>query len=527
MERDGLLSSGSLEARISKEPILQEAFKFAREAHAGQTRSEGTPYFTHLVSVARIIHEEWGIEDSTMIAASFLHDTIEDTTVTKEKLESVFGSKIAEMVEGVSKFRSEKGSLSKEDVDRETIKKITGRNLINPKDVVLKLADRLHNMRTLKFVPSEKQIPKASETFDVYVPLAESLGMWKVKCELEDLAMGYISPEEFNHYETLRNSDERLGDLFIGNMTSRLKSLMSEAGVEARIETRINSLARLKHKMDRTADFAQINDVMSFRVIVDDREGQGKARDDCYKLLGRINETFTSVENPERFDDFFARPKDNGYSAIQVTLNYPFGAVEVAITSSSKEDFNNWGVVSMIKNGKEELGAYVLKVIRTHSGRVKFFPKEATGIDLAYSIDPVMGMRAVNLLIDGEPSPVSSNLPNGALVEVVHEKARPETPKEYMDYCLPATRRIIEAQISEQVRRNIIKNGKKISGEVLLKYGFKNFEEMLDRDQYAQNLMNSLYLDGLKGHLNDLYFAMGAGRKDEDFLENFIKSIIS
>lgn len=512
---------------LRNEPILQRAYDFAKHAHEGQTRSEGTPYISHPEAVARIISEEWGITDTTMVAAAYLHDTIEDSLVTKEDIASSFGSQIAEMVEGVSKFRSQEGTLSKDDVDRETLKKIAGRNLINPRDVVLKLADRLHNMRTLHFVPLEKQIPKANETMDVYVPLAESLGMWKVKSELEDLAFKYLAPGEFKHFEDLMEGDKRLGDLFREHMVSSIESLIGQSGVQAHVETRVNSLARIKHKMDTAPDLTSINDIISFRVVVDDSRGYDASRDDSYKILGRIREIFQSEENTERFDDFFVQPTDNGYSTIQITLNSPHGAVEIAVATTTKEEFNNWGVVSLIKKGQADLKDYVLKVIFTPTGKVKFLPKEATGIDLAYSIDPVMGVRAVNLLIDGKPFPVSANLPNGALVEVILGKASAVPPQDYLNYCMPKTKKIIENQIAENVRRGLIKKGRELATIEASRHGFKNFEELLETDEYAQKLVGELYLHGFKGRLNNLYFTLGAGRKDEEFLIKIIRSVIS
>lgn len=511
--------------RLRSEPILQRAYDFAKRAHEGQRRKDGTPYITHPEAVARIISEEWGITDTTMVAAAYLHDTLEDTHVTKGDIETNFGHEVAEMVDGVSKFRSEEKILSENEVDHETLKKIASRNLINPKDVVLKLADRLHNMRTLQFVPSEKQIPKASETLDVYVPLAESLGMWKVKSELEDLSLKYIAPQDFKYYSELRDSDKRLGDLFTEHIISDIESIIDEAGISARVEVRINSLARIKHKMERAFEITSINDLISFRIVVDDSGGPDKGRDDCYKILGRIKESFQKEENTERFDDFFAHPKDNGYSAIQVTLNSPFGAVEIAVATESKEEFNNWGVVSLIKRGETNLKDYVLKVIFTPTGRVKFFPKEATGIDMAYSIDPIMGVRAVNLLIDGKPFPVSANLPNGATIEIILGKARAVPPADYLNYCTPRTRKIIENQITENARRNVIKKGREVACAKISKYGFKSFEEIRDSDEYAQNLVDALYTNRFKGHLNELYHALGIARNDEEASEK-IKEIM-
>lgn len=527
MERPGNKDNSSLESLVAREKILSGAWELAQSAHAKQKRDEGTPYFTHLVAVARIIYEDWGVKSPAILAAALLHDSVEDSEYTHLTLGDIkgrFGEEIAFLVDGVSKFRSVQKDGSSG--DRETIKKVFDKTLIDPRVAVLKLADRLHNMRTLQFVSQGRQIPKAEETLDVYVPLAESLGMWKVKSELEDLAMKFITPEDYSFYKNLLDRDKRLEDLFQTSMVSRLESLIKEAGVPAWVEIRVNSLARLKHKMERAANFASINDVLSLRVVVNDSGGEDAARDDCYKMEGRIKNTFCREENSGRFDDFFAHPKDNGYSALQITLDYPIGAIEVAVATKTKEEFNNWGIVSLMRRGEENLKDYVLKVIFTPTGKVKFFPKEATGIDLAYSIDPMMGMRATKLLIDGKPYAVSQDLPNGALVEVVLGKARNAPPEEYLNYCLPQTRKIIENQIAEKARRDLIKKGKDISETMLAKYGYRNLEEILAHDnEYTQKLVNALYIHGFKGHLNNLYLPLGSGELKEEYLEAFIKRI--
>lgn len=504
--------------------LIGRAYDFAQKAHEGQTRAEGTPYFTHCLEVVKILHMEWGITDEAMLAAGHLHDTIEDSEdggITPETIWTNFGERVASLVEGVTQLRSEK--------DSETLRRLTNENLIDPRIIVIKLADRLHNMRTLSFVHKDKQIDKAKETVNAYVPMAESLGIWEVKSQLEDLSLKYLSPKDYADFSDKLKHDKRTDEegIFTGFMKSSLELLTKETGVKASIEIRVNSLARLRHKMERTSDFASINDVVSFRVIVDDTQGKDRARDDCYKVLGRVSEIFGPFEDTERFDNFFSRPKDNGYSAIQITLTYPFGAVEIAITSASKEEFNKWGVVSLIRRGEKDLSDYVLKLIFTPTGQVKFFPKEATGIDLAYSIDPVMGIRATGVLIDNREYPISAVLPNGAEVKVLFGKPRVSPPEDYLYFALPQTRKLIEKQIENRVRQEYIVKGKEIAAKIVSKTGYKTLEEVLAQEEHVDKLMQMLFIRGFKGHLNNLYFQLGSGKKDEAYLEEFLKSVTS
>ncbi|MDZ4209699.1 MAG: HD domain-containing protein, partial [Candidatus Curtissbacteria bacterium] len=364
---------------------LSKAHELAQEAHDGQFRAEGLPYFTHPVEVARILREEWKINDENILCAAILHDIVEDTDVTLKEIKIAFGEDVAKLVDGVSKFRSENGNESS---DRETVRKVFDRTLIDPRVAVLKIADRLHNMRTLESMPRDKQLAKSRETLSVYSKLAESLGMWMVMNELEDLSFKYLNITEYGKWKERLKNDPRNSDLFMAYTLSSLEAIVRESDVNAQVVVRKNTLWRLRQKSERITRFEDNNDAVSFRVIVEDNERPLEAKDNCYKLLGRFREAYLKEENYDRFRDYYVRSKDNKYSAIQMTINTLNGAVEIAITSSSKEEFNNWGVVSLLKKEQKELSEYALKLVFTPLGQVKFFPKEATGVDFAYSISP-------------------------------------------------------------------------------------------------------------------------------------------
>jgi guanosine-3',5'-bis(diphosphate) 3'-pyrophosphohydrolase len=512
-------SPGSLEKFIQNSSFLTKAYNLAEKAHKGKLRAEGIPYFTHCVAVAQILYEEWGITDPEKIAVGLLHDTVEDTETTLEELESEFGSRVAFWVDGVSKFRSERGELndkSKEEKDRETVRKVFSKNLIDPFVGVAKLADRLHNMRTLGFMPVVNQIAKANETKG-YAKLAESLGMWEVMKELENLSMKYSCPEDYEKYSDILKRDPRTQEEFVSWLNSTLETIAADASIESRVETRLISLSKLKNKKGKYLT-EKINDLISFRVIVTGTGGKD-SRNNVYKMLGALRQNFVDVEDSDRFDDFYSKPRDNDYSAIQLTLDFPQGATEIAITSEDKEEFNKWGVVSLIRKGNSELAKHALKLVFTVTQEVKFFPSKVTGLDFAYSISRALGARADHVLIDGIRYPVSTVLPNGSEVEIELGKPRIAPRKELREYCLPATRRIIDEQLTEEEKWKLEMKGKEAIRKMISQRGLIDLTDLLKIDKYKANLEYLLFILGCKNSIEDLYYKVGSGVMNPTDLE--------
>lgn len=383
--------------------IVERAYDLAKKAHEGQRRLDGSPYFTHPEAVAKIVYDEWGItNEPDKIAAILLHDTVEDTQITLDQIRSEFGEEIAFLVDAVSKFGTK----------RETVKKVIDKTLINPWVAIIKLADRLHNMRTLQSMKPEKQAAIAQETLDAYSPLAESLGMWIVKTDLENLSFQYTNPEIYKEYSNLFNKDPRTKGPFLADMQLILENILKNNGFEGSIAIRKNSLIRLK---DKKQPFGEIDDVVSFRVTTN--------RESCYNLMQKLREIFKKQEDPLQFDDFYESPRFNKYSALQMTLNYPFEtdvkAIQIAVTSNEREDYNNWGIVSLIKKGETSLQEYALKLVFVPSGRAKFLPQNATGFDLAFLLDKERWAEATEVIINGQKCSISTIIPNGADVEIL------------------------------------------------------------------------------------------------------------
>jgi guanosine-3',5'-bis(diphosphate) 3'-pyrophosphohydrolase len=520
MEREKPRQEGarSLEDFIASKPALQKAYDLAEKMHRGQTRAEGEPYFEHLKAVTRILYEEWGIENVNILAAGLLHDSIEDTELSAEEIVFLFGDsgeEIAFLVGGVTQFRSEK-NLSKAEADHETLRKVFSNTLIDPKVGVLKLADRLHNMRTLDPMPEKKRVAKSLETLEVYSSLAESLGMWVVKRELENLSLKYADPENYNKFKERLSQDPRNNSHFISYMTSLLEIRLANEQIVADVDYRVASIAALKEK-SKTRLFKDIDDVVSFRIVVDGKT-KSQSRLLALKTLGAIWNDFGEFDDITRFDNFFYIPRDNGYSAFQVTLNLPEGATKITVTSKEKEDYNNWGVVSLLRKGRVELKDHALKLIFTPTGQVRFFPEGANGYDFAYNIDERMGAQAKEMLVNGVRTDIASVIPNGATVEIIVGDFRMAPDRSAVFHSLPKTRRKIERQFLELEMAEQEKKGKEIVTEIIGQRGLLDLNDLLHISQHLPKVVDLLYRLGAKRSLKRLYQSMGSGvLSPEDF----------
>lgn len=507
-----------IENLLKHDPVLKKARDFAKKVHMGQTREDGSPYFDHLESVVKILYEEWGIEDTNMLSAGYLHDSVEDTELTLDHIRLMFsenGDDIAFLVDGVTQFLHHTEDLSKEERDHASVKKIFTKNLVDPRISVLKLADRLHNMRTLESMPPEKRVSKARETLQKYAKLAESLGMWKVMIELEDISLKYTHPQDYEKYSELMKGDPRTDSQFIGFMVSKLELLMKENDIKAQVYAQKNGIARLRHKTMRERRFQKVNDVVSFRIVILEEDPKG-AKDNVLIALGSVWEKYREIQDSTRFDNFFYEPRDNGYSAIQATLDFPFikgkYSIEVAISTKEKEEFNNDGVLSLIRTGQKDLTDYVLKLIFTPNGEVKFFRPEATGLDFAYHIEKHLGAQAKEIIIDGVSFPISTVIPNAATVYIPDAPPRAAPDPEAANFVLKPARKIIEEQIAEVEDQKNIQKGLQMVQPILQNIGLSDLRQLLSYQKYADRVSRVLNLLGCKRSVNTLYHMIGAGQ---------------
>ncbi len=480
--RPGLEFSDKIEEFTVGSEVERQAFELAREKHRGVLRQDGSEYFTHCVATASIL-KAWGLTDESLIAAALMHDLVEDTDVTLTELRQRFGAQIARWVDGVSKLKSRDGKSD----ENETRRKIVERGYFEPQVVLIKLADRLHNMRTLGSLPAEKQAHKAGETLDVYAPLAESLGVWRTKAELEDLSYPYVNPDRYARVRREVDTDPRLAETVVVNLESFLDELVGSAGFAGRVEVRLKGYYEADKKRERLTkngrgdgSLKSISDLISYRIILADNQADLNldAVLACYALMGLIHQHFKEQVDMSRFDDFLAVPAASAYRALQTVVITPHGPVEIAVMTEEQEDFNHWGIISKMRQGSTaDLRDYVQKVVFTPAMIIKFLSKNATGWDFAYRVSPLLGARAMGLEVNGENKPMSTVLPNAAVVKVfIGEQLVPN--KSDLVYASAKTRLIMEQQIELASAQEAIRRGRVMLEPELANLGILDLDDL-------------------------------------------------
>ena len=426
----------SLLAKSSEEEkgLVRKAYNFAKTAHEGQLRNSGEPYFNHLFETAKNL-AELGM-DATSVTAGFLHDSLEDGKTDAETLEKEFGFDVLFIVEGVSKI----GELKYRGTDRhnESLRKLLLATSKDLRVLIVKFCDRLHNMRTLSFVPKEKQERIAHETLEIYAPIAYRLGIRKLSRELEDLAFPYVNKEGFKEISSIfkKGYGEKLG-----NLEKFRKSVMKElakAGfTNFRSGYRVKGLYSLYKKyITYKKDIDKIYDVLAMRLIVEKTE-------DCYRALGIIHASWRPL--PGRIKDFIAFPKLNGYKSLHTTVFTGDGdLVEIQIRTEEMDKEAEYGIAahSLYKGGeknKKQMLSWINEMpnsvndikedflserifVFTPKGDVVDLPAGSSAIDFAYSIHTDIGNKMSGAKINGKLSPISSILKGGEIVEVVTNK---------------------------------------------------------------------------------------------------------
>ncbi|MBQ4084478.1 MAG: bifunctional (p)ppGpp synthetase/guanosine-3',5'-bis(diphosphate) 3'-pyrophosphohydrolase, partial [Alphaproteobacteria bacterium] len=455
---------------------LNRAYVFAVKMHGAQTRESGDPYFSHPVEVAGIL-TEYKLDYTTIITA-LLHDTVEDTAATQNDIEKLFGTEVATLVEGVTKL-SRIQTQSEQDKQAENFRKLVLAMSEDIRVLLIKLADRLHNMRTLKFCKSEAKRQRiAKETLDIYVPLAERVGMNRMKDELEDLSFQEIQPEAYQsiiaRLEGLRKKRETL----IPDIQKQLADDLKQTGLKFKIYGREKRPYSIWKKMNRqNISFEQICDIMAFRVIV-------PTVADCYHILGIIHMKYPMI--PGRYKDFISTPKVNGYQSLHTGVIGPFQQrIEIQIRTPEMHEVAELGVAAhwQYKQGsnidgkqfrwmrelldllnqsdtsKEFLENTKLAMYKDQifcfspKGDVVGLPKDATPLDFAYAIHSNVGDHCIGAKINGEMKPLRTLLQNGDQVEIVTSKTQSPSPE--------WERLVVSAKAKSAIRR-FIRNKKRL-----------------------------------------------------------------
>ncbi|MBS0531203.1 MAG: bifunctional (p)ppGpp synthetase/guanosine-3',5'-bis(diphosphate) 3'-pyrophosphohydrolase [Proteobacteria bacterium] len=439
------------------EDLLNRAYVYAMKAHGEQTRASGDPYFSHPLEVAAIL-TGLKLDDATIVAA-LLHDTIEDTEATRTEIDNIFGHEIGALVEGLTKLKRLE-LVSREAKQAENLRKLLLAIADDVRVLLIKLADRLHNMRTLEFVPPASRRRIAEETLDIYAPLAGRMGMQEMREELEDLAFGTLDPEA--HAVVMQRLDslaERNRNL-ISEIESQLSTSLREHGIAARVYGRRKQPFSIWTKMERkSVGFEQLSDIFGFRVVMSDVEA-------CYRALGVVHTTWPVV--PGRFKDYISTPKQNDYRSIHTTVIGPGNQrVELQLRTEEMDRIAEFGIaahafykdgvgsptellnresnafawlrhtiemLSESANPEEFLEHTKLELFHdqvfcfTPKGKLIALPRQANVIDFAYAVHTDVGNSAVGCKINGKFAPLSSELQNGDEVEVLTSRAQSAPP---------------------------------------------------------------------------------------------------
>ncbi|HWD13814.1 bifunctional (p)ppGpp synthetase/guanosine-3',5'-bis(diphosphate) 3'-pyrophosphohydrolase [Pseudochrobactrum sp. sp1633] len=436
------------------EALLNKAYVYAMQKHGSQKRASGDPYFSHPLEVAAIL-TDMRLDEAT-IAIALLHDTIEDTDATRAEIDQLFGPEIGKLVEGLTKLKK-LDLVSKKAVQAENLRKLLLAISDDVRVLLVKLADRLHNMRTLGVMREDKRLRIAEETMDIYAPLAGRMGMQDMREELEELAFRYINPEAW------RAVTDRLAELMeknrglLSKIEADLATLFAEKGLHADVSSRQKKPWSVFRKMEtKGLSFEQLSDIFGFRVILDNV-------DDCYKALGIIHRTWSMV--PGRFKDYISTPKQNDYRSIHTTIIGPSRQrVELQIRTGAMDDVAEYGVAahSIYKDGRSntvptaistESNAYAwlrrtiealsegdnpeeflehtkLELFQdqvfcfTPKGRLIALPRGATPIDFAYAVHTDIGDSTVGVKINGRMMPLMTELKNGDEVDIIRSKSQ-------------------------------------------------------------------------------------------------------
>ncbi|MCH5234872.1 MAG: bifunctional (p)ppGpp synthetase/guanosine-3',5'-bis(diphosphate) 3'-pyrophosphohydrolase [Muribaculaceae bacterium] len=451
-----------------KVEIIEKAYRFAKEAHKGARRRSGEPYILHPIAVARIVVEELGL-GSTSICAALLHDVVEDTDYTHEDIKTAFGLKIADIVEGVTKIS---GGIfgAQSSVQAENFRKLLLSMSTDIRVILVKMADRLHNMRTLGSMRPEKQYKIAGETLYVYAPLAHRLGLSKIKYELEDLAFKYEHPQKYREIIEKVNETEEHRIAITEEFVAPIKKMLDEAGFKYEIKARVKSAYSIYNKMEtKKIPFEEIYDVYAVRVIFDnDDEAQEKIK--CWQIYTFFTEKYKI--HPERLRDWISIPKANGYRALHLTAMGPEGKwIEVQIRSRRMDEIAelgyaaHWKYKDGVNEDETELDTWMntIKDILAHPepnamdfldtiklnlfsseiyvftprGDLLTLPNGATVLDMAFAIHSQLGLECMAGKISHKLVPRSHVLQSGDQVEIITSKSQSPTP-EWMDFCYTA-----------------------------------------------------------------------------------------
>ncbi|MCI6610337.1 MAG: bifunctional (p)ppGpp synthetase/guanosine-3',5'-bis(diphosphate) 3'-pyrophosphohydrolase [Ezakiella sp.] len=524
---------------------ISKAFNLAYDAHQGQLRKSGEPYIIHPVAVAKILAEL--NMDTDTICSGLLHDVIEDTKYTHEDLKNIFGDNIADIVEGVTKIKN-LNYKKQDEAQAENIRKMVLAMSNDIRVVIVKLADRLHNLRTLEYMTDEKRYRIARETLDIYAPLAHRLGISKIKWELEDLCLRHLEPEAYYDLVEKVNKKRKERENDIKKIIDKLSEKLTEAGIKFSIEGRPKSFYSIYKKMkDQNKSFDSIYDLTAVRIIVD-------TINDCYAALGVVHASWKPV--PGRFKDYIAMPKPNMYQSLHTTVISNEGEIfEVQIRTWEMHKTSEYGIAAhwMYKvNGSKTAISSNLKWLQqlmewqadmadpkefidtlkmdffndevfvlTPRGDVVDLPQGSTPVDFAYRVHTDIGNRTIGAKINGKIVPLNYELQNGDIVEITTSKNICGPSRDWLKFVKSSRAKTkIKAWFKTIDKEENIESGKEILNTELKRLNIK------PEDAFTKENLNILYDYFSLNELDDLYQQIGYGSLKLNVVMNKIKSLV-
>jgi GTP pyrophosphokinase len=520
--------------------MIDKAFKIANEAHWNMRRKSGEPYIIHPISVAKIVNQEIGL-GAKSITVALLHDVVEDTEYSLEDVEREFGPKIASLIDGLTKISGTYNKESTSSLQAENFRKMLLTLSDDLRVILIKIADRLHNMRTLDSMPEHKKMKVAGETIFLYAPLANRLGLFAIKSELEDLSFKFRQPQIYEEIVAKLKHSEKKNISLINKFSLPIIERLTEAGIKFDISGRPKSIFSIWKKMQaKNVPFEEIYDVLAVRIVFEPKEGIPE-KTQCWNIYSIITDVY--MPKPDRLRDWVSRPKPNGYEALHVTVMGPEGQwVEIQIRSRRMDEIAERGYAShwkykgddapeseldkwikrirvLLENPREDpvefldefkMNLFASEImVFTPKGLLVSLPKGASALDFAYEIHTEIGNKAIGAKVNYKLSPISTILQSGDQVEIItSEIAKPEI--EWLSLVKTAkAREAIRNALRDETRESI-KKGMEILDEKMKEIGQPVDSEILN------NLLEHYDYD----NKDDFYSGIGTGRVN---LENIRK----
>ncbi len=522
---------------------IQKAFEFANNAHAGVKRKSGEPYIIHPLAVAKIVVDEIGLSATSIISA-LLHDVVEDTDYTLEDITNLFGEKIASIVDGLTKLSGEFTS-QQDSKQASNFRKMLMTLSDDVRVILIKLADRLHNMRTLDSLPPHKQLKIAAETLYIFAPLAHRLGLYSIKSELEDLSLKYKHPDAFNQIQFRLHNQREKRDYLVTEFIRPIEAQLKHEGIDFTITERLKSIYSIWNKMQtKGVSFDEVYDLLAIRIVFIPKPNVSEKRQ-CFDILSLVTDIYKP--KPDRIRDWITIPKVNGYEALHVTVMGPQGKwVEIQIRTQRMDEIAERGFAAHskyknISDTENELDKWLLKikemlqnpesdalefldefkmnlfsseiVVFTPKGRMVNLPKNSTVIDFAYEIHTELGNHCIGAKINHRLVPVSYVLQSGDQIEILTSKT--QTPQQsWLPFLITAKAKTKVKQSFKLDHKKHIELGRKIIEDHLAKFKILPSSDTLKKLSAYYNLNNK----------DQLYAQVGMGFLELEDLDKVLQT---